>query len=70
MFDGTIANEAYDKDNFKPIIKASMSSGEKVAGFIDLRTGEFIRTMLIKNSVDIDIFLEKYEISVAEIKNE
>ena len=70
MFDGTIANEAYDKDNFKPLIKASMSSGEKVAGFIDLRTGDFIRAMLIKNSRDIDIFLEKYEISVAEIKNE
>ena len=70
MLDGKIVKEAYDKDNLKPIIKSNMSTGEKVAGFIDLKTGEFIKTMLIKNSSDIDFFLEKYEISIAEVKNE
>ena len=70
MFDGKIVKEVYDKDTLKPIIKSNMTTGVKVAGFIDLKTGDFIKTMLINNSSDIDFFLEKYEISVAEVKNE
>ena len=70
MFNGIIVKDVYDKGNFKPIIKANISTGEKVAGFIELKTGDFIKTMLIKDSTDMDFFLEKFEISVAEIKNE
>lgn len=41
-----------------------------MAGFKDLQTGKFTEVMLIRDSKDMDVFLEKYDISVAEIKSE
>lgn len=70
MFHKKIQKEIYDKENFKPIIRSSICTGEKVAGFRDERTGKFEEVMLIKDSKDMDLFLEKYDISVAEIKTE
>lgn len=61
-------NEAmYDKETQKPIIKSSICTGEKVAGFKDINSGKFTEVMLIRDSKDMDYFLEKYDISVAEI---
>lgn len=70
MFQKKIKKEPYDKENQKPVIKSSICTGEKVAGFKDLQTGKFTEVMLIKDSKDMDLFLEKYDISVAEIKSE
>lgn len=64
-------NEAmYDKETQKPIIKSSICTGEKVAGFKDINSVKFTEVMLIRDSKDMDYFLEKYDISVAEIKTE
>lgn len=57
----------YDKETQKPIIKSSINTGEKVAGFKDINSGKFTEVMLIRDSKDMDYFLEKYYISVAEI---
>jgi len=57
----------YDKETQKPIIKSSICTGEKVAGFKDINSGKFTEVMLIRDSKDMDYFLEKYDISVAEI---
>ena len=62
--------ETYDKERLKPVIRSSICTGEKVAGFWDIRTGKFTEVMLIRDSKDMDLFLEKYDISVAEIKTE
>ena len=70
MFRKKIKKESYNKDEQKPIIRSSICTGEKVAGFKDVRTGKFTEVMLIKNDKDMDLFLEKYDISVAEIKTE
>lgn len=70
MFHKKIQKENYDKESLKPVIRSSICSGEKVAGFRDIRTGKFMEVMLIRDSNDIDLFLEKYDISVAEIKTE
>lgn len=70
MFHKKIQKETYDKENLKPVIRSSICTGEKVAGFRDVRTGKFEEVMLIKDSKDMDLFLEKYDISVAEIKTE
>ena len=70
MFQKKIKKETYDKEQLKPVIKSSICTGEKVAGFKDLQTGKFTEVMLIRDSKDMDIFLEKYDISVAEIKTE
>lgn len=70
MFRKRIEKETYNKKEQKPVIRSSICTGEKVAGFKDIRTGKFTEIMLIKNSRDMDEFLEKYDISVAEIKTE
>lgn len=62
-----IKPEAYDRENCKPIICSSVAGEKRTAGFKDLRTGEFTEVMTIRNSRDMDEFLETYDISIAEI---
>ena len=57
----TIAN-TYDKDNKKPVIKASICNGEQVAGFKDIHTGKIEEVMLIKSPADLDAFKKMYGI--------
>lgn len=70
MFHKKIQKETYDKENQKPVIRSSICTGEKVAGFRNFHTGKFTEVMLIRDNRDMDVFLEKYDISVAEIKTE
>ncbi len=70
MFRKKPAKETYDKENQKPIIKSSICTGEKVAGFKDIHTGKFTEVMLIKNDNDMKMFLTKYDISMHEVKTE
>ena len=53
---------SYDTENKKPVIKASICNGEQIAGFKDLRTGEFEEIMLIKDAEDLLAFKEMYGI--------
>ena len=53
---------SYDRENKKPVIRASICTGEQVAGFKDLRTGAFEEIMLIRNADDLSTFKEKYGI--------
>ena len=52
----------YDKENMKPVIKASICNGEQVAGCKDIHTGKIEEVMLIKSPSDIDIFKKMYGI--------
>ena len=70
MFRKKPAKETYDKENQKPIIKSSICTGEKVAGFKDIYTGKFTEVMLIKNDNDMKVFLAKYDISADEVRTE
>jgi len=70
MFHKKIKVIGYDKDNLKPVIRSSICTGEKVAGFRDVNTGKFTEIMLIRDNKDMDEFLTTYDISVAEIKTE
>lgn len=70
MFTKKTKKQSYNKDEQKPIIRSSICTGEKVAGFKDLNTGKFTEVMAIKSNKDLDIFLEQYDIEVAEIKTE
>ena len=51
--------QSYDKMNKKPVLKTSICTGEQVAGFQDIHTGEI---MLIKQAADIDTFKQMYGI--------
>lgn len=53
---------SYDKENKKPVIKASICNGEQVAGFKDIRTGEVEEVMLIRNAGDLAVFKQRYGI--------
>ena len=70
MFRKKTAKEIYDKENQKPIIRSSICTGEKVAGFKDIHTGKFTEVMLIKSDKDMKVFLEKYDISPDVVKTE
>lgn len=54
--------KTYDKENQRPIIKCSICTGEQVVGFKDIRTGKFEDVMLIRNSGDLDLFKEMYDL--------
>lgn len=53
---------SYDKENKKPIIKASICTGEQVVGFKDIHTGRIEEVMLIKNPADLERFKTMYGI--------
>ena len=54
--------KSYDKENKKPVIKASICNGEQVAGFQDLHTGAFEEVMLIRDNSDLVEFMNLYGI--------
>lgn len=60
----------YDPLVQKPVIRASICTGEQVAGFKDRTTGKFTEVMLIKNSEDLNEFMTCYNISVKEISKD
>jgi hypothetical protein len=53
----------YDKTNKKAVLKCSICNGEQVAGFKDLDTGHFDEIMLIRNTADLDEFMEMYDVA-------
>ena len=59
---------AYDKTGKKPVIRASICTGEKVAGFRDERTGQIEELMLIPEDKDLKEFLKLYEVKREEIE--
>lgn len=62
LFKKKIIVKTYDKDNKKPVIKASICNGEQVAGFKDIHIGKIEEVMLIKSPSVIDIFKKMYGI--------
>ena len=67
MFKKKSAKEIYDSSTQRPVIRASICTGEQVAGFKDRNTGKFTESMLIRDSRDLNEFLEKYDILADEI---
>lgn len=61
--------KTYNKDNKKPVIKASICNGEQVAGFKDIHTGKIEEIMLIKEQADLEAFKKMYGID-EEIEKE
>ncbi len=62
--------EAFDKTGKIPVIRSSICTGEKVAGFKDVQTGHFTEMMCIKTDADLQSFLSGYGIEESEIKRE
>lgn len=58
----------YDRDTQIPVIRASICTGEKVAGFEEKATGKFEDVMLIRNDKDLQEFCAQYGVVESEIK--
>lgn len=55
--------KSYDKEHMKPVIRASICTGEQVVGFKDLQTGKMEEIMLIKCPEDLENFKNMYGIT-------
>ena len=60
--------QSYDKQNKKPVIKASICNGEQVAGFKDIHAGKIEEVMLIKSPADLEHFKAMYGIDKEIVK--
>lgn len=58
----------YDPEKQEPVIRASICTDEKVAGFIEKESGRFTEVMLIKSPEDEILFKEIYKLD--EVKTE
>ena len=63
LFKKKIVKKTYDREHMKPVIRVSICTGEKVAGFKDIRTGKIEEIMLIRLPEDLERFNEIYEIT-------
>lgn len=70
MFRKKVKKISFDRENLRPVIKASICTGEKVAGFKDVHTGKFDEVMLIRNEKDMEKFLETYDLTMKDISKE
>jgi len=57
-----------DTEGKIPVIRSSICTGEKVAGFKDMKSGRFEEVMLIRDDNDMEIFLNDYHLEEDEIK--
>ena len=69
LFRKKTVTKTYDKENKKPVIRASICNGEQVAGFKDIHTGRIEEVMLIKSPADLEVFRKMYGID-EEIEKE
>lgn len=69
-FKKKIEIEQYDKIKKQPVIRASICTGEQVAGFKDRETGRFHEVMLIRNEVDKAYFMERYGVKDEDLVKE
>ena len=58
----------YDRENWRPVLKCSICNGERVAGFKNIRTGEFKEESFIRSDEELEAFKRRYGIS--EMKKE
>lgn len=64
------AKPDFDKTGKRPVIRASICTGEQVAGFKDVETGQFQEVMLIQDDGDFREFLRLYDLEETEVGRE
>ena len=60
----------YDREKQKPVIRSSICTGEKMAGFQDLHTGAFTEIMLIRSPADLKTFCRLYGVGAENISTQ
>lgn len=70
MFRKKIKTQGYSKEEQRPVIRASICTGEQVAGFKSIQTGKFTEIMLIRDRRDLEEFMAAYGGAAEEITKE
>ena len=60
----------YDPAVQRPVIRASICTGERTAGFRNLQTGKFTEVMLVRSEEDLREFRRLYGLGDGEISTE
>lgn len=60
--------KTYDPEKQTPVIRASICTGEQVAGFKDKESGKFEEAMLIRGEGDLQEFCSRYKVNREDIK--
>lgn len=60
----------YDPAVQRPVIRASICTGERTAGFRNLQTGKFTEVMLVRTEADLREFRRLYGLGNGEISTE
>ena len=58
-----VPRESYDPVRLTPVIRSSICTGEKTAGFRENDTGRFREVMLLSSPADLAAFKERYGIT-------
>ena len=61
-------HKSWDPEQQTPAIRASICTGERVAGFIQHGSGQFISVRLLQSDADLQLFREEYGLGDREIK--
>ena len=61
---------SYDRESQRPVIRASICTGERTAGFRNLQTGKFTEVMLVRSEEDLREFRRLYGLGDGEISTE
>lgn len=64
------AAPGYDRENLRPVIRASICTGEQTAGFQNIHTGRFTECMLIRTDADLEEFCRSYAVNSRDITTE
>lgn len=57
---GAVPAYDYDPEKEKPVIRASICTGEQAVGFKDKTTGRFHEVMVIRNRQEIEKFMKAF----------
>lgn len=52
----------FDRETYVPVVRCSICTGEEVAGFKNIRTGQFRDVLLIRSPKDLEQFMSEYDI--------
>ena len=63
LFHKKESHQSYDAEKLTPVIRSSICTGEKAAGFREKDTGKFQEIMLIRNETDLEEFRRQYGIT-------
>lgn len=65
---GMFETNAFDPETQTAVIRSSICTGEKVAGFKDIKSGRFTEVMLIRSKKDEQEFKKKYKVDELKVE--